>query len=181
MAAQACLPTTRCATPLPPTTTLSSIWGTLSPDPLLIEYETRPAGCRRSISRCSRRAAPGAVLALAGAKTIELIHQNVHVEAVRDDLDDILLDAELVEALLDTPDPGKKAKEIEFKVAQRLRRHMGNPASVPLRAAGVLKERHEQGQLHSIEFLKQLLDLAHDLLVAEQDTRRGTRTAARRR
>ncbi len=33
-----------------------------------------------------------------------------------------------------------------------------------------LKERHEQGQLHSIAFLKQLLDLAKDLVQAEKDT-----------
>ncbi len=33
-----------------------------------------------------------------------------------------------------------------------------------------LKERHEQGQLHSVEFLKQLLDLARELLEAEKET-----------
>ena len=32
-----------------------------------------------------------------GAKTIELIHENVHVEAVRDDLETLVLDAELLE------------------------------------------------------------------------------------
>jgi type I restriction enzyme R subunit len=43
-----------------------------------------------------------------GAKTIELIHQNVHVEAVRDDLDEIVLDAELLEVVLNSPDPAQK-------------------------------------------------------------------------
>ncbi len=32
-----------------------------------------------------------------GAKTIELIHQNVHVEAIRDDLDTLVVDAALLE------------------------------------------------------------------------------------
>ena len=53
-----------------------------------------------------------------GAKTVELIHENVHVDAVRDDLDTLVVDADLLEAILGTPDPKKKSKEIEIKVAQ---------------------------------------------------------------
>jgi hypothetical protein len=45
-----------------------------------------------------------------GAKTIQLIHENVHVEAVRDDLDTLVLDADLLEAVLGSPDPTRKAK-----------------------------------------------------------------------
>lgn len=82
-----------------------------------------------------------------------------------------MLDADLIEALLDIPDPGKKAKEIEIKVVQRLRKHMGNPRFRQLsERLESLKERHEQGQLHSVEFLKQLLDLAKDVLEAEKET-----------
>jgi type I restriction enzyme, R subunit len=33
-----------------------------------------------------------------------------------------------------------------------------------------IKERHEQGQIYSVTFLKELLDLARDLLIAEKDT-----------
>jgi type I restriction enzyme, R subunit len=32
------------------------------------------------------------------------------------------------------------------------------------------KERHEQGQIHSVAFLKELLDLARELVRAEKDT-----------
>jgi type I restriction enzyme R subunit len=76
----------------------------------------------------------------------------------------------------------RSAKEFEIKLTARLRKHMGNPASAALRAAGALKERHEQGLLNSVEFLKMLLDLARDL-VARRRTRRPRRmrTAARRR
>ena len=82
-----------------------------------------------------------------------------------------MVDAELLEAILGTPEPGRKAKEIEIKVAQWLRGHMGNPRFRELsERLEALKERHEQGQLHSVEFLKHLLDLAHDLLQAEKDT-----------
>jgi hypothetical protein len=93
-----------------------------------------------------------------GAKTIELIHQNVHVDAVRDDLDKIVLDAELLEAVLGTPDPKKKSRELEIKISKRLRQHQGNPAYKTLsERLEALKERHEQGQLHSVQFLKELL------------------------
>ncbi len=105
-----------------------------------------------------------------GAKTVELIHQHVHVEAIHDDLDEIVLDAELLEAVLGAPDPRKKAQEIEIKVARRLRKHMGDPRFRALsERLEALKERHERGQLHSIEFLKQLLDIAAELVNVEKN------------
>jgi type I restriction enzyme R subunit len=105
-----------------------------------------------------------------GAKTIELIHQNIHVEAVRDDLDDIVLDAELLDAVLNSKDPNKKARELQIKIADRLRKHMDNPRYRKLsERLERLKEQHEAGQLHSIAFLKSLLDLARDLVNAEKD------------
>jgi type I restriction enzyme R subunit len=95
----------------------------------------------------------------------------VHVDAVRDDLDKIVLDAELLEAVLGTSDTKKKSKEIEIKISMRLRRHQGNPAYKTLsERLEALKERHEQGQLHSVEFLKELLDLARELLEVENAT-----------
>lgn len=47
------------------------------------------------------------------------------MDAVRDDLDTLVLDADLLEAVLSTPDP-KKAKEIEIKLQRGLRGHNGN-------------------------------------------------------
>lgn len=82
----------------------------------------------------------------------------------------IILDAEVLDAVLHTPDPAHKAQEIQIKVAARLRQRMGNPRFRALsERLEALKERHEQGQMHSIDFLKALLDLARDLLQAERD------------
>jgi type I restriction enzyme R subunit len=150
---------------------LSNLWETLSPDLVLQPYEADYRWLSQVYVSVQPTTGQGALLWHAlGAKTVDLIHQNVHVEAVRDDLDDIMLDADLIEALLGTPDPNKKAKEIEIKVAQRLRKHMNNPRFRQLsERLESLKERHEQGQLHSVEFLKQLLDLAKDLLQTEKD------------
>jgi type I restriction enzyme R subunit len=150
---------------------LSNLWETLSPDLVLQPYEADYRWLSQVYVSVQPTTGQGALLWHAlGAKTVDLIHQNVHVEAVRDDLDDIMLDADLIEALLGTPDPNKKAKEIEIKVAQRLRKHINNPRFRQLsERLESLKERHEQGQLHSVEFLKQLLDLAKDLLQTEKE------------
>lgn len=69
---------------------------------------------------------------------------------------------------LGDPDPERKAKEI--KVAHRLRRPMENPRLCALsERLEALRLRHDQGQLHSIQFLKELPDLAEDLVNAEKD------------
>ena len=90
-----------------------------------------------------------------GAKTIELVHENVHVAAIRDDLDTLVLDTDLLEAVLGNPDPDKKAKEISFTLAGRMRKHVGNPK---FKALGErledLKNRHQQGLLLSTDLLK---------------------------
>ena len=105
-----------------------------------------------------------------GAKTVELIHQHVHVEAIHDDLDEIVLDAELLEAVIGAPDPRQKAREVELKVARRLRAHLGDPRFRELsERLESLKERHERGQLHSLEFLKQLLEVATELVHIEKE------------
>jgi type I restriction enzyme R subunit len=150
---------------------LANLWEALSPDPALQAYEADYRWLSQVYLSVQPTTGDGRLLWHAlGAKTIELIHQHVHVEAIHDDLEEIVLDAELLEAVLGTPNPGQKAKEIQIKVAARLRRHIGNPRFRALsERLERLKERHEQGQLHSIEFLKQLLDLAADLLQTEKE------------
>jgi type I restriction enzyme R subunit len=104
-----------------------------------------------------------------GPKTIELIHEHVHVDAVRDDLETLVLDADLLEAVLGSPDPGRKAKEIEIKVTRWLRRRLHDPRFKELgERLEALKERHERGLLTSVEFLKELLKLAREVVSAER-------------
>jgi type I restriction enzyme R subunit len=150
---------------------LSMLWEAISPDPVLIPYGSD----YRWLSQVYQSVQPSSghgklIWHSLGAKTIELIHQNVHVEALRDDLETLILDADLLEAVLHSPST-KKAKEIEIKIARRLRQHMGNPRFKALsERLESLKERHEQGLLNSVEFLKQLLQLAKELLQAEKET-----------
>jgi type I restriction enzyme R subunit len=151
---------------------LGKIWEALSPDPILAPFEKDYRWLAQVYESLKPSTGTGRLLwHRLGAKTIELIHQNVHVDAVRDDLDTLVLDAELLEAVLGNPDPTKKANEISIKLGGRLRKHAGNPKFKPLaERLEDLKRRHQQGLLVSIEFLKELLKLAADVVKMERET-----------
>ncbi|MEQ1870656.1 MAG: HsdR family type I site-specific deoxyribonuclease [Vicinamibacterales bacterium] len=148
------------------------LWEALSPDPMLAALESDYRWLTQVYVSVQPTSGTGRLLwQTLGAKTIELIHQNVHVSPVRDDLDTLVVDAELLEAIMGSPDPTNRAKEFETKLTARLRKHMGNPRYQQLsERLEALKDRHERGLLNSVEFLKQLLDLARDLVATEKDT-----------
>ncbi|RMF20887.1 MAG: type I restriction endonuclease subunit R, partial [Deltaproteobacteria bacterium] len=149
---------------------LSRLWEAISPDPVLRDHETDYRWLTQVYESVKPSTGTGKLLWHAlGPKTIELIHEHVHVDAVRDDLETLVLDADLLEAVLGAPDPDKKAKEIEIKVARRLRKQMHDPRFKALgERLEELKQRHEQGLLVSIDFLKALLELARDVVEAER-------------
>ena len=157
---------------------LSKLWEAISPDPILSAFEEDYRWLSQVyISVQPTTGTGGLIWHSLGAKTIELIHQNIHVEAVRDDLDEIVLDADLLDAVLNAPNPDKKAKEMQIKVAQRLRKHLGDPRFKKLsERLEQLKAQHEAGQLLSIAFLKALLDLARDVVQTEKDEPQDTST-----
>ena len=149
---------------------LNKIWEALSPDAVLTPFETDYRWLSQVYQSVQPSSGHGKLLWHSlGAKTIELIHQNVHVNAVRDDLDTLVLDADLLEAVLSNPDP-KKAKEIEIKLQRRLRGKAGKPKFKQLsERLDALKDRFESGQINSVEFLKQLLQIAKETLQAEKE------------
>lgn len=149
---------------------LSRLWEALSPDPCLGPYEKDYKWLTQVYESVKPPSGNGKLLWHAlGAKTIELVHENVHLETVRDDLDTLVMDAEVLEGLLDAKDPDKKSKEIEIKLIARLRKHKDNPKFIALgERLEKLKERHEQGLLHSLDFLKELLTLAKEVVQAEK-------------
>ena len=149
---------------------LGKIWEALSPDTVLGPFEKDYKWLSQVYQSVQPSSGHGKLIWHSlGAKTIELIHQNVHVDAVRDDLDTLVLDADLLEAVLSNPDP-KSAKEIEIKLVRRMRKHLGNPKFKKLsERLDALKDRFESGQINSVEFLKQLLEIAKETLQAEKE------------
>jgi len=148
------------------------LWEAISPDPVLTSLEADYRWLVQVYESLKPSTGHGKLVwHVLGPKTIELIHEHVHIDAVRDDLETLVLDADLLEAVLGSPDPGKKAREIEVKVARRLRDHAGDPRFRELsERLESLRERHQQGLLLSVEFLKELLNLARDVVQAESDT-----------
>ncbi|TVR25114.1 MAG: type I restriction endonuclease subunit R, partial [Anaerolineaceae bacterium] len=149
---------------------LAKLWETLSPDPLLRRHEHDYRWLSQVYESVRPTSGHGKLLWHAlGAKTLELIHENISVLEVRDDLDTLVMDAEFLAELLDQQNP-KAVKELEVKLVARLRKH-GNDSR--FKALGIqleeLRRRHEQGIMTSIEFLKMLLKIARDVVRAERE------------
>ena len=149
---------------------LAIVWEAVSPDPLLTPLEDDYRWLAQVYESLKPPSGNGKLLWHAlGAKTIDLIHSNVTVQAVRDDLETLVMDAGVIEDLYDDPEAGKV--EVEVKISVRLRRHGNDPKFVALsERLENLRLQHEQGVLASIDFLKSLLVLAKDVVEAERET-----------
>ena len=171
MAAQECLPNNEARDAFAVDFSyLGKLWETTSPDPLLAPYETDYRWLAQVYTSLQPTSGTGRLIWHSlGEQTVALIHRNVSVDTVKDDLDEIVLDADVLDAVLNTPDPKKKAKEIEFKITRRLRKRMNDPKFKALsERLEKLKVRHEQGQLLSVKFLKELLSLVKEILQVEK-------------
>ena len=148
---------------------LGTIWEALSPDPCLSAYEKDYKWLTQVYESVKPVSGSGKLLwHRLGAKTIELINQNVHVEPVRDDIEALVLDADVLDGILGDANPAKKAKEVEIKLIARLRKHAGNPKFTELgERLEKVRERHEQGLLNSLDFLKTILQIAKEVVEAE--------------
>lgn len=108
-----------------------------------------------------------------GAKTLELVHENIDVVGVKDaDESDILeLDANLIEEFIEGKKGSKeKARKVEIDLVAKILSHTDDDRFIKLgERLEELREKHEQGLITSIEFLKHLLELAHDAAQAEKE------------
>jgi type I restriction enzyme R subunit len=148
---------------------LAIVWEAVSPDPLLTQFEDDFRWLAQVYESLKPPSGNGKLLWHAlGPKTIELIHENVTVQAVRDDLETLVLDADVINELYNDPEPN--LVQVEVKLSVRLRRHGNDPTFVALsERLENLRIQHEQGTLASIDFLKGLLSLAKDVVEAERE------------
>jgi type I restriction enzyme R subunit len=149
---------------------LSRLWEALSPRPFLSQYEADYRWLSQVYESVKPPSGHGKLLWHSlGAKTLALIHEHIHVETIRDDLETLVMDAEFIEELVASAD-ANRAKEIEIKIINRLQQHKHKAKFVKLgQRLEELKDRLQQGVLTSLEYLKLLLDLARDVLRAEKD------------
>ncbi len=173
MAAQECLPTNKEKDAFAASyRVLNRAWDALSPDPFLNTYKADYQWLSRvyeSIKPTDGRG--GLIWASLGAKTIELVHQNVTVGEVDEDMDILAMDAGLIDQFLDKQKNLKKAtKKVEISLVAKILNHTKAPKFIQLgEKLEALREKHEQGLITSIEFLKLLLELAKEAIQAEKD------------
>jgi len=153
---------------------LNRVWNALSPDeclaPFRFDYKWL-SKVYESIKPVDGRG--GLIWASLGAKTLELVHDNIAVDDVRETpAEEILeLDADLIEGFIEGRETAKKkARKIEIDLVARILEHSDDPRFVELgKRLEELREKHAQGLVTSIEFLKHLLELAHDAAQAEKE------------
>lgn len=151
---------------------LNRAWDALSPDGFLNAYKTDYQWLSRvyeSVKPTDGRG--GLIWASLGAKTIELVHQNLTVGEADEDMDILAMDADLIDEFLEKQkDLKKTTKKVEINLVAKIMKHTKDPKFIKLgEKLETLREKHEQGLLTSIEFLKLLLELAKEAAQAEKE------------
>lgn len=173
MAAQECLPTNKEKDAFAADyRVLNRAWDALSPDAFLRPYKAD----YQWLSRVYESVKPtngtgGLIWASLGAKTIELVHESVTVGAIYDDEEILAMDADLIDEFIEKQKDLRKAtKKVEINLVAKILKHSNEPKFIKLgEKLEALREKHEQGLITSIEFLKLLLELAKEAAQAEKE------------
>ena len=144
---------------------LNRVWNALSPDSCLNPFKEDYRWLSKVYDSIRPTDERGKLIwAALGAKTIQLVHENIFVESVKTDEDVLEMDADIIQKCIDgDPNSEKKRKKVEIDLAAIIRKHPDDPRFIALGARmEKLREEHEAGLLTSMEFLKALLALAKD-------------------
>jgi type I restriction enzyme R subunit len=149
---------------------LSRAWEIVSPDKSLETYQADyswMAGVYQSIRPVT--SGPSLIWTLLGAKTIEIIHNSIDSINIGTPLEDLVVNADIIDQAITEAEARKRTVELEHVLRLRLQTHAGDVNYKPfVEKLEELRERMEQSLETSIDFLKQLLELAKDLLKAEK-------------
>lgn len=173
LAAQECIPTNKDKDEFAADyRVLNKAWNALSPDPFLEPFKFDYVWLSKvyeSVKPTDNRGA--LVWAALGAKTLELVHQNIEIGAVHDDMDILTLDASLIDEFIEKQkDIKKTTMKVEIDLVAKIQMHSDDPKFKKLgEKLQELRDKHEQGLITSIEFLKLLLELARDAAKAEKE------------
>ncbi|MEH6917494.1 type I restriction endonuclease subunit R, partial [Priestia megaterium] len=147
---------------------LSRLWEAISPDeylhPFALDYRwltyvyesIRPSNGQGSLIWHSL-----------GPKTLEIIKSNIHTMGILDNLEELMLDVGLLDRIQKKK---KEIKEIEYKVAARIKKNLGK--SPMFKQLGdkleEIRQKYETRIIDSVSFLKELLEIAKKLLEEEK-------------
>ena len=151
---------------------LSKLWEALSPDPTLNKFEKDYKWMSQVyISVKPSSDDNGRLLWHAlGAQTTALIHEHIHVSGINNDMEEVILDAEVIDELMHKKDP-KAAEKVLKILNSRLNKQGNNPIFKKLsERLEALRNKAEKGLINSIEFIKELCQIAKETLQAEKGT-----------
>lgn len=164
---------------------LNKAWEIVSPDSFLTAFQNDYTWLAQVYQSVRPVSGGNLIWTLLGAKTIEIIHRNIETIDIGTPLEDLVVDSDVIDTVLeDEKAREKKIVEIEKMLRLRLGEHKGDPNFKKFaEKLDELRERMAQNLISSIDFLKQLLVLAKDLLEEEkkkdepQDKRAKARAA----
>lgn len=150
---------------------LANIWESLSPDPALEPYRSDYKWLS-NVYQSVKPSGPdslGKLLWLSlGAQTKKIMYDNIHVGGIHTDMEEVVLDETMVESLMASKDP-KAAKKIEKELIKRFKKYTNQPKFVELsKRLEALRDKAEQGLISSIEFIKELCQIARETIQAEK-------------
>jgi type I restriction enzyme, R subunit len=150
---------------------LNRHWEAISPDIILQQYEKEYRWLTQIYQSIRPPSGRGKLLwHTLGEKTLKLIHENVAVYTIRDDLETLILDEFILEQL--KAGDKKRIKDLELKIIWRLHKHADDPRFIELgKKLEELKEKHYRNVITSLEFLKELLKLARETVALERETK----------
>lgn len=151
---------------------LARHWEAISPDMFLKKYEKDYRWLSQVYQSIQPPSGNGKLIWHAlGAKTLELIHENVKVDAIHDNLEVLVMDANIFEKISEK-EAEKRAKEVEIKIIWKLHKYPLDPRFKELgQRLEELKEKHYRNAISSITFLKELLDIAKETVKLERETK----------
>lgn len=149
---------------------LMRAWEIVSPDQCLIPHRDDYVWLCQVYESIKPVSGVGSLVwKILGPKTIEIVHRHVQTVDIGS-LESLVLDAEVLSTAITEADAKKKIVEVEKLLIPRLRKNAGNPKFKKLaEKLDELREKMAQNLKTSIEFLKDLLTIARDVLHAEQN------------
>ncbi|MEI6520468.1 MAG: HsdR family type I site-specific deoxyribonuclease [bacterium] len=149
---------------------LAKIWESLSPDDVLKDYKKD----YKWLSQVYISVKPGSddngrlLWHALGAQTTAIIHEHIHVTGINQDMEELILDAEIIDNLMNTKNPKDADKVIKILIS-RFGKHGNDPIFKNLsERLEELRDKAEQGLMNSIDFIKHLCEIAKETLQAEK-------------
>ena len=149
---------------------LAKAWETLSPDECLQPYLSDYTWLAQVYQSVRPVSGGSLIWTLLGAKTIEIIHRNIDTIDIGTPLEDLVVDADVIDSVLDDEKKvQKKIIEVEKILRLRLGEHKGDVNYKKFAdKLDELRKKMEDSLITSIDFLKQLLQLAKEMLAEEK-------------